>query len=55
MSALAISSGAAFRATGSGETRPNRCRVPTMQKGASLNLEAVKEQIEKSIAARSGN
>ena len=28
---------------------------PPMQKGASFNLEAVKAQIEKSIAARTGN
>jgi arylsulfatase len=28
---------------------------PPMQKGASFNLEAVKAQIEKAIAARHGN
>jgi arylsulfatase len=28
---------------------------PPMQKGASFNLEAVKAQVEKAIAARHGN
>ena len=33
----------------------NAAEFPPMQKGASFNLEAVKEQIERSIVARSGN
>jgi arylsulfatase len=44
-----------IRATEGGRTRPNGHRLPAHAEGCELQLEAIKAQIEKAIAARSGN
>ena len=41
-----------LRPAGGREVRPDLHRVPAAQKGASFNLEAVKEQILKAAQAR---